>query len=83
MSIITSNMIKDERRQAWEDHMPALYRGTYRRALAKEGRRFAISAKCQDCTCWQPAEIRQCVSVECPLYEYRPGQKKVKAAAPA
>lgn len=33
----------------------------------------AIRAKCLDCSCWQPKEVRQCPHAECPLYPYRFG----------
>lgn len=41
----------------------------------------AIRAKCLDCSCGQPSEIRNCVIPECPLFTYRfernPGRKGV------
>lgn len=33
----------------------------------------AIRAKCLDCMCDQPAEVRLCPCVDCPLYPYRMG----------
>lgn len=35
----------------------------------------AIRAKCLDCCCWQPKEVRLCTSVECPLWLYRMGKR--------
>ena len=35
----------------------------------------AIRAKCLDCTCFQPKEVRLCVIEKCPLYPYRMGHK--------
>lgn len=33
----------------------------------------AIRAKCLDCMCSQPAEVRLCPCEDCPLYPYRMG----------
>ncbi len=34
----------------------------------------AIRAKCLDCSCWQPKEVRLCVHEGCPLHHYRFGK---------
>jgi hypothetical protein len=34
----------------------------------------AIRAKCLDCSCWQPKEVRLCVHEKCPLFPYRMGK---------
>ncbi len=34
----------------------------------------AIRAKCLDCSCYQPKEIRNCHIIDCPLYAYRMGK---------
>lgn len=33
----------------------------------------AIRAKCLDCTCSQPQEVRLCPCKDCPLHPYRMG----------
>ena len=33
----------------------------------------AIRAKCLDCVCYQPGEVRKCVAVTCPLWPFRMG----------
>jgi hypothetical protein len=33
----------------------------------------AIRAKCLDCTCDQPKEVRLCTCLSCPLWGYRMG----------
>ncbi len=33
----------------------------------------AIRAKCLDCVCHQPGEVRKCVAVTCPLWPFRMG----------
>lgn len=31
----------------------------------------AVIAKCFDCCCYDPSEVRQCTSVKCPLHSLR------------
>ena len=38
--------------------------------------RFAINAKCYDCTCGQKTEIKKCTASDCPLFNVRPYQDK-------
>ncbi len=38
--------------------------------------RKAVNAKCYDCSCGQPNEIRLCPVVGCSLYPVRPYKKK-------
>jgi hypothetical protein len=33
----------------------------------------AIRARCLDCCCGQPSEVRKCVSVQCPAWPFRMG----------
>lgn len=35
----------------------------------------AIRAKCLDCTCQQPKEVRECPVNKCPLWPYRMGKR--------
>jgi hypothetical protein len=35
----------------------------------------AIRAKCLDCTCNQPREVRECRILTCPLWPYRLGHR--------
>jgi hypothetical protein len=37
----------------------------------------AIRAKCLDCVCWQPSEVRECTTVTCPLWRWRMGKEQV------
>ncbi len=34
-----------------------------------------IRAKCLDCSCGQPKEIRLCPVIKCPLWPYRMGKR--------
>ena len=38
----------------------------------------SIRAKCLDCTCNQPKEIRECTVINCALYPYRMGRRPDK-----
>ncbi len=38
----------------------------------------AIRAKCMDCTCNQPTEIRECRITSCALWPYRMGKRPSK-----
>lgn len=35
----------------------------------------AIRAKCLNCCCFQPAEVRKCTAKDCPLWPYRMGHR--------
>ena len=39
----------------------------------------AIRAKCLDCTCNQPVEVRLCTVTKCPLFPYRMGHRPQKS----
>ena len=41
----------------------------------------AIRAKCLDCTCQQPKEVRLCVITRCALWPYRMGRRPRWAAS--
>ena len=39
----------------------------------------AIRAKCLDCSCWQPKEVKLCPLVQCSLYIFRFGKNPNRA----
>lgn len=39
----------------------------------------AIRAKCLDCCCGQPSEVRKCPATDCPLFRYRFGKNPSRA----
>lgn len=71
-----------EELRRWQNNIPDLYHGAYRRtwlkAVGKESMRAAINAKCQDCMNWQQSEVKRCDVITCPLWQYRPLQDKAK-----
>lgn len=52
--------------------MPGIYRNNYKKAMKGRNRTAAVKAFCLECVGWQRNEVKDCVSVECPLYLYRP-----------
>lgn len=38
----------------------------------------SIRAKCLNCCCYQPVEVRLCTAVNCPLFSYRMGKRPKK-----
>jgi hypothetical protein len=60
----------------YEEHIPALYRGNYRKAISGKSKAAALKAMCLDCVNWQRQEISQCTVETCPLYPYRPFQSR-------
>jgi len=58
--------------------LPESYRGITRKAFQGKSLRAATKAKCLDCVCWQRVEITACPCSTCPLWPYRPYQKKTR-----
>ena len=60
----------------WLDQIPPLHNGKFRRewlrAITKQSRKDAMDANCRDCSCWQNVEVRDCLIITCPLWQYRP-----------
>ena len=52
--------------------MPMSYRNNYKKALAGKNRAAGVKAFCLECMAWQRTEVRDCNSVSCPLYPYKP-----------
>ena len=71
--------IRNQLRQ-WYKNIPNLFHGSFRKkwikALQRKSMKAAVDAKCQDCTAWQNAEVRECDIVTCPLWQYRPFRDK-------
>ena len=47
---------------------------TYLKAVRGRSLRAAADAFCMECVCWQRKEVRNCTSLACPLWPYRPYQ---------
>ena len=58
--------------------MPKDYRNHYKKAMTGRNRTAAIKSFCLECTGWQRVETKNCDSVACPLYPYRPYNKLLK-----
>jgi len=58
-------------------NIPVASRLTYKKATnGTASPRMAIKAMCMECIGWMRVEVRDCTAVCCPLYLYRPYQKK-------
>ena len=42
----------------------------------RTSRSKAIRMKCLDCCAYQPSEVKQCESYDCPLWRYRMGKEE-------
>jgi len=58
--------------------VPATMKRAYLRAVGGKSRPNAIRAFCAECVGWERAEVRACTALACPLYAYRPFQKRAK-----
>ena len=56
--------------------MPKTCRNTYLRAVGGRSPKAAIKAFCLECVGWQREEVARCTSPACPLYGYRPFQRR-------
>ena len=61
----------EEEHRKWCEKIPKPMQTVYLRAIQGHSLRAAVNARCQDCTNWQRIEIRECLAVTCPLWEYR------------
>lgn len=59
--------------------IPKVHQANYDRAMQGKSLKAGIKAFCLECVCWQKEDVRQCTSLACPLYPYRP--YKIKGAS--
>jgi hypothetical protein len=57
--------------------------GVFLRAFSGGSRKAAVTAKCIECCCYQPAEVAKCRVEGCPLWRYRPYQPRKNSAVEA
>jgi hypothetical protein len=65
------------------ESIPTRYRSLYLAAFRAEcSPRQALKAKCQSCVGWEqaPDRIRECAVFACPIWSFRPYQKRSKSA---
>lgn len=56
--------------------MPVTCRGVYTKAVSHKSMRAAVNSQCLECCGYQRKEISVCTDLACPLYSYRPFQKR-------
>ena len=75
-----TKMSDTEKLRYWWNHIPDSYQGAYRRvwkkAASKQSMRAAVNAKCHDCMNWDQVQVKLCDIITCPLWQYRPLQKR-------
>ena len=64
----------DRKMKTYLRNVPLNQRGAFYKAWNNNSFTNAIKAKCLDCTCWQPVEVKSCTATTCPLWSYRPYQ---------
>jgi len=56
--------------------MPTTCKGVYRKAVTHKSMRAAVNSQCLECVGYIRKEISVCSDLGCPLYSYRPFQKR-------
>jgi len=67
---------RDEQITRRLEQIPIKYRGTYKKAIARRSMRAAVNSQCLECVGHQRREVSFCTDLGCPLYLYRPYQKR-------
>lgn len=57
--------------------MPSTCRGAYKKAVNHKSMRSAVNSFCLECIGYIRKEISLCTDLACPLYSYRPFQKRL------
>ena len=57
--------------------MPESCRKTYKKAVTHRSMRAAVNSQCLECVGYVRKEISVCTDLGCPLYSYRPFQKRI------
>ena len=73
---MTTKLHPDVKRRL--EQMPSSMHKTYLQAVERKSRTAAVKAMCQQCGGYDRNTVRDCTSYACPLYPYRPYQKKTK-----
>jgi hypothetical protein len=56
--------------------MPVTCRGAYKKAVEHKSMRSALNSQCLECCGYQRKEVSVCSDLGCPIYSYRPFQKR-------
>ena len=67
---------RDEKIDERLSQMPATCRGAYKKAVKHKSMRSAVNSQCLECVGYMRKEISVCTDLGCPLYSYRPFQKR-------
>ena len=70
------NIDRDDKIAKRLANMPSSCRGAYKKAVAHKSMRSAINSQCVECMGYVRKEVSVCSDLGCPLYSYRPFQKR-------
>lgn len=73
--------LTDEQKERLHD-VPTTMRGIFRRAFGTGSKPAVFKAKCLDCCCYQRKEVRLCTVAGCPIWPWRPFQRKRQSTQP-
>ena len=72
------NPIRKKRIEQKLKQMPQSYRAIYKKAVGGKSPASAVKSQCLECMGYQRTDIPGCTAIACPLWPYRPYQKKEK-----
>lgn len=67
---------RDEQIEKRLRDMPLNYKASYKKAVNHKSMRAAVNSQCVECVGYQRKEVGVCTDLACPLYSYRPYQKR-------
>ena len=78
---IEKPICKQKKTEQHRLEIPEIHRADYDKAISGKSRKAAVKSFCLECMAWEKEEVRQCTSLECPLYLFRPYKPKPKQAS--
>lgn len=69
---------RDEQIEKRLNQIPESHRAKYEKAAARKSMRAAVNSQCLECVGYLTKEVSMCTDLACPLYLYRPYQKRSK-----
>ena len=72
VNILLSGIRMNDKIQKRLNDIPTAYKNNYKKAMAGKNRAAGVKSFCLECMGWQRVEVKNCESVACPLYPYKP-----------
>lgn len=67
---------RDEQIEKRLNQIPESHRAKYEKAVSRKSMRAAVNSQCLECVGYLTKEVSMCTDLACPLYLYRPYQKR-------